>query len=610
MPGFPLRDEIAAQTGLPEDALERCFAAALRIVQSRPDDLRAARWFSDAWLRQTLSEAAGSFATAFERWRELYTVANAQLDEAEQTIRRSHQQILDRDLVEDAKRQRDEAERQLELLGNNRGKSQSDGDFYPYRYLASEGFLPGYNFPRLPVRAFLAANGGDGTFLARPRFLALAEFGPQNVIYHEGRKFRVTRTQLPAGGAQQALWRAKVCNVCGGFHRDADADVCEQCGTPLEGGQARQLPFLFDMATALTRRVERITCEEEERIRQGFTISTHYQFSRDHAGIRRFEAAPAGDAALTLNYGPAATIWRVNHGWRRAKQEGFALDARTGVWGRSPDDTGADTAQPDESGMRQGIKLVVHDTRNVLLVQPIAAIAADAEAITSLQYALQRGIEAAFQLEGQELSSEALGAGARRRILFWEAAEGGAGVLRRLVEEPDALALVARTALAICHFDAAGDAATDAHECARACYRCLLSYSNQPFHAAINRHSIRAILEELAQSQVTQKGQRSIAGAVQDSAAEPNVALGPAGRRVLDFIRAHGGREPDAILPELFGHRPHLRYGDAAFILCPEPGESITAMRDDLEDAGKVVLVVRPEAGVDEQLERVSFWKQ
>ena len=26
-----------------------------------------------------------------------------------------------------------------------------EGDFYSYRYFASEGFLPGYNFPRLPL---------------------------------------------------------------------------------------------------------------------------------------------------------------------------------------------------------------------------------------------------------------------------------------------------------------------------------------------------------------------------------------------------------------------------------------------------------------------------
>jgi ATP-dependent helicase YprA (DUF1998 family) len=619
-PDCPLRDDIDSRIRLPEALLERCFAAGLRIVHARAEDLRSARWFSEAWLRQTLAEAGNSFAAAFGRWRQLYAAANAQFDGADQTIRRSHQQILDRDEVEDAKRQRDEAERQIALLCNSGGKGKGDGDFYPYRYLASEGFLPGYNFPRLPVRAFLAADGDDGTFLARPRFLALTEFGPQNVIYHEGRKFRVTRTQLPAGGAQQALWRAKVCNLCGYFHRDPDADVCEQCGTQLEGAQARPLPFLLEMTTALTRRVERITCEEEERIREGFTITTHYQFSSDHLGVRRFDAAPAGDPSFQLSYGPAATIWRINHGWRRAKQEGFALDPRKGEWGRGPDDTGTDPEGVGEQTMRQGIKLVVHDTRNVLLIQPSAVICSDTKALTSLQYALQRGIETAFQLEEQELSSEILGTGIRRRILFWEASEGGAGVLRRLVEEPDALARVADSALDICHFDpSSGDEVADAeHTCTRACYRCLLSYSNQPYHAALNRHAVRPLLVELSQSQVAQNGHRSMNGASHETAAnstttswaEPDGAvLGPTGRRVLDYIRAHGGREPDAVLPEILGHKPHLRYGNAAFILCPEPDESVAAMRDDLEDAGLIVLVVRSDMEIAPQLDRAGFWK-
>src|SRR2546422_617342 len=83
-----------------------------------------------------------------------------------------------------------------------------------------------------------------------------------------------------------------------------------------------------------------------------------------------------------------------------------------------------------------------------------------------------------------------------------------AGVLRRLVEEPDALARVIRAALEICHFDpSSGDEASqDEHTCARACYRCLLSYSNQPYHAVINRRAIRAILLELSTAQVTQDG--------------------------------------------------------------------------------------------------------
>jgi hypothetical protein len=193
-------------------------------------------------------------------------------------------------------------------------------------------------------------------------------------------------------------------------------------------------------------------------------------------------------------------------------------------------------------------------------------------------------------------------------------------VLRRLVEEPDALARVADAALDICHFapPSTEEPEAEEHTCTRACYRCLLSYSNQPYHAAINRHAIQSILADLSQSQVTQNDQRAITESGNESVADASAssptapdstALGPAGQRVLDYIRAHGGREPDALLPDVLGHRPHLRYGARAFILCPEPGESVAEMRDDLEDNGYTIIVIRADRNLGEQLAPFSFWK-
>jgi hypothetical protein len=609
--GIPLRDDIKAAISVPPELLERCLQACTRILGSRSSDVRGSYWFSDQWLRTTLHSAAGTFDDAFTRWRTLYEAARAEADAATLAIQQSYQKAGDSELFNEAKQRREEAERQLRLLGNNPVSSsnnssrQSDGDFYPYRYLASEGFLPGYNFPRLPVRSFLSGSGDDGTFLSRPRFLAITEFGPRAVIYHEGRKFRVNRTQLPAGGAQQALWRAQTCNRCGYFHHDAQADVCEQCGALLEGDKVSRLPFLLEMTTALARHTERITCEEEERSRQGFRVTTHFQFSRDNSGLRRTEAI-VGDDLLRLTYGPAATIWRVNHGWRRARQEGFALNDRTGEWGSTPAEQARDDAAETEP-MRHGIKLAVHDTRNILLVEPPAPLCADEEYVRSLQYALERGIAAVFQLEEQELTSELLGHAQQRRILFWEASEGGAGVLRRLVEEPGGFARAAYAALEICHFDpVSGDDALPAdHECARACYRCLLSYSNQQSHSLLNRFSVREGLIELARASAVVEQAPSEAS----SATANEILLSEAAARVLAVIRSLGGREPDAILPDVQGHRPHLQYGPRQFILCPEPGEAIGAMRDDLDDAGYTLLVVRPDGDIPAQLMRVQFWK-
>ncbi|MCG4880638.1 DUF1998 domain-containing protein, partial [Amedibacillus dolichus] len=66
------------------------------------------------------------------------------------------------------------------------------------------------------------------------------------------------------------------------------------------------------------------------------------------------------------------------------------------------------------------------------------------------QHALSIAIQAVYKLETDELDSERLGEG--KYLLFWEASEGGAGVLSQLLETPEALQKIADAALDICHF--------------------------------------------------------------------------------------------------------------------------------------------------------------
>jgi len=100
----------------------------------------------------------------------------------------------------------------------------------------------------------------------------------------------------------------------------------------------------------------------------------------------------------------------------------------------------------------------------------------------------------------------------RTGFLLYEATEGGAGVLTRLVAEPERLAEVARKALAIMHFavtdaasvptDSEGLAETPDNSCVAACYRCLMSYFNQPDHEHIDRRNAatRTLLVRLARA--------------------------------------------------------------------------------------------------------------
>jgi hypothetical protein len=97
-------------------------------------------------------------------------------------------------------------------------------------------------------------------------------------------------------------------------------------------------------------------------------------------------------------------------------------------------------------------------------------------------------------------------------VLFYEATEGGAGVLTRLVNDPLALQQVARQALSIMHYDVPTEGVDwptfdSLHDqpdtrCVAGCYRCLLSYYNQPDHELINRRDSQVvrILWRLARS--------------------------------------------------------------------------------------------------------------
>src|SRR5439155_6300122 len=110
----------------------------------------------------------------------------------------------------------------------------------------------------------------------------------------------------------------------------------------------------------------------------------------------------------------------------------------------------------------------------------------DLNVMASLEASLKRAIQLEYQLEDSELATEPLPTQQKRRhLLIYEAAEGGAGVLRQLIEDPSAWARVARTALMLCHFDPdsgadLGKAEHAQEKCQAACYDCLLSYFNQP----------------------------------------------------------------------------------------------------------------------------------
>jgi len=518
-------------------------------------------WFTDDWLASVIRFAPERLDAAFDRWRDLYRAA---LDEyREQGILAVDTTVNKRTRSTAAVREREARDRLSVLRNDDAGEGQTD--FYSYRYLASEGFLPGYSFPRLPLAAYIPGSrqrvgfdkGGD--YLQRPRFLAISEFGPGALIYHDGARFEVNRIQLPrqAGDATQiATETALRCEACGYHHLEGvGVDTCEACGIRL-GAKTYNL---MRLQTVHTRRRERISSDEEERRRSGFELEVSYRFNTRGDRPSKLNALVNdrdGNALLDLTYGDAATIRVANIGRRRRKvkeDRGFWLHTVEGRWLSDREASEADSGDGDEVESAEDVSTkakvtpYVEDTRNMLIVRFTREMG-DEEAI-SMRYAIERGIEAEFQLEDSELASQWLpDIDERGRFLLTESAEGGAGVLRRLITEPDAFARAAARALEIAHFDpVTGDDLGSAdgvdERCARGCYDCLLSYGNQFEHALIDRMLVQRPLWALATSTTAAgSGGRAPAAAADYLEAFAESSLE---RKFIDWLVERGHRLPD-----------------------------------------------------------------
>jgi Lhr-like helicase len=521
-PEKPLQPEVIKAVNSPEtrQLAHSQLSAVLRALENDYQTQPPA-WFSgvEPLAQRVLSNSPGRFAKAFDRWRELLAAAERQVADATARLKDYSISPNERKMAEG---RQSAGNTQIKLL--LRGSEGQNSDFYVYRYLATEGFLPGYNFPRLPLMAFIPGGpGGTGQrYLQRARFLALSEFGPGSLVYHEGRAYRVDRALLrDTGGGPEGMlstFSTATCPQCGACHDGEAPEQCHVCLNALSGSHI--ICDLHRIDNVGTRPVERITANDEERRRQGFDLQTTFSF-RDASDIRRAAAVDANGELLAAVFAPAARVRRINRGLRRRSDStmvGFLIDPKTGYWLSEKTTVGA--SQPPR--LQQRIVPAVEDRKNALLVRfpyPwLHDLGQDADAVVAtLQHALARGVEAVYQLEEGEILVEPTPSRQdRRALLFYEAAEGGAGALSRLCQEPGALAEVARKALETMHylpdsFAAARAGGVSALEidhharCVAACYRCLLSYFNQPDHEIINRQNEKALafLLRLAFTQLT-----------------------------------------------------------------------------------------------------------
>ena len=184
------------------------------------------------------------------------------------------------------------------------------------------------------------------------------------------------------------------------------------------------------MAESRAEEVDRISCEEEERVSRGYEIRTYFSVDGGHLErVHKAVVRSSESALLNLRYMPAARLVYVNYRWRSNQSEGFPLGLLSGDWrGSMPE---------PNNNLKEDFRLVKLWTSNLadaLHIEPIPALGLKAEGVITLQHALKRAIETVFQVEPNEIGVVAVGDPEAPNILLYEASEGSLGILSQFVE--------------------------------------------------------------------------------------------------------------------------------------------------------------------------------
>lgn len=570
-----------------------------RIGMERP------RWFSDRWVEDVLDSYEHDFDRALDRWRTLYKLAQTQIAEANVIIENrlygeNSQEKKDAHL----KQLRGERQRDI-LLGVNLGRNREESEFYPYRYLASEGFLPGYNFTKLPLRAMLQYRDDNTEYISRPKSFAITEFSPQNIIYNNGSKFRVSRMILSSEPINHRFFYNPNTGV---IYKDRDNAVHHTdtiTGQALDGTARLISGLCYEAMDMIASETEKITCREEERNRK-YYITRSFFSADDPAAIRKCELISGNQHLANISHIPACRITYFLESNNDEHGNGFALDTKTGDWvsGERLERIIAEADQhPEEADRIKFVKLFTETTANAIYIQPLAALfLTDEGGVRTFLYAFKQAIEDVFQIESSELGADVMGETGVPNIFIYENAQGSLGVLSRIVDDPKSYHAVVKRAYEICY---GTDAALSQEEIAGlspADYTNLLNYYNQPYHQIIDIRKIYGALRIMmdATVEVRSAGQTLSYDELYDKLEAERDHNSSTEYEFLKYLHDHRLRLPDKaqpMFPDEYFVQPDFQYGDRIVVFCdgtphdrPEVIEDDRNKRAVLANAGYVVL--------------------
>lgn len=473
-----------------------------QIIQQIPD-IKNTNWYSPNWLNQQVNSFLKRFDNAFTRWRTLYKNTTEALNNAHLIISTPNHPG-----IKEARRTYNVAQRQRDLLINkNESSSGNESEFYIFRYLASEGFLPGYNFTRLPVRAYMGKKAADqGEYISRPRFIALREFGPNNLVYHNGSKYKIIQMQLNQEKGE-LLETIKISKETGYAFIGAEATNVNNdpiTHKELSGTDTMEkYKNVVKLNESEAHIDERISCNEENRVSQGYDIKQYFTFSKGAEKVRKATIKTAEHPLLEVIYDQSATLVQINNKWKITTEDSFPIGKNSGRW----KNRNTDTHKPDDPV--ETVRIYTTSTSDILYIQPVKELKLTEDGVCTLAFALKRAIGNIYQVEENEIDVWMMG-DPIQNILLYESAEGSLGILKDLMNNSRQLQKIFVEAYKLLGFDP--DTHTDTKPTnPKASYDDLLSFYNQRYHEKLDRFSVKPALEKLMQCNIdNQQGKRTL----------------------------------------------------------------------------------------------------
>lgn len=467
---MPMRPDVRLML---ETGISRHRAQILQAVsEAFASEMSAFPWFTAQFVAQTVDNFLSRFDEAFDFWRAEYKRLGDEHDRINYQL--AHEQV-------------DPALHRREWVIDQKRQKMREGkeDWYVYRYLGGQGFLPGYAFP--PIAIHLSFDDQDDE-LSRDPFIALSEYAPGNLVYYRGQRYEVAYARPATREMALDTEETLVCPTCQRVYlgeQETRRSMCV-CGQDLT---TRHAVTSLKMCDMFARHRARITADEEERLRLGYVITPHYLTA---GRASRYTVLLAEKPHFDLTIEHDGKILLINHGNRKPGQDepaGFTLCGKCHQWLltdkaaadhiSTPQRKGDCRQAARESDLQHGLWLTHHLLSDLAILDIPLPEGVDALTFyTSLLHTWQRALMLAFNLDVSELGgflAPGKDADLPQRIIIHETALGGSGILASLAET-GRMQMVIQRAIELLHGNDLEQA------CEKACYECLLSFFNQREH--------------------------------------------------------------------------------------------------------------------------------